>query len=94
MASIELPDGTAPDTVSLDFEAVEETWNEYELEDGTTIKVKLVLNGVHRVKDQFNEFGEPHYIIQSNNQVRTLDVPDELMRDQSDGDTQAERGVE
>lgn len=92
MASIELPDGSSPDTESLDFEAVEESWNEYELEDGTTLKVKLGLNGVYRLEGQFNDMGEPVYVINSNNQVRALGIPDELMQD-TDDVSDVERGV-
>lgn len=94
MASIQLPDGSSPNAESLDFETTEEVWNEYELDDGSTLKVKLVLNGVYRLVGEYNDMGEPVYIINSNNQVRALGVPDELMQDETNKEESVERGVE
>lgn len=45
----------------MDFEEVEEHWNVYKLKDGTTLKVKLVLIGVKRLK-KYNPDGSPIYI--------------------------------
>lgn len=64
-------------SVDLDFEEVEESWNTYTLSDGTTIKVKLVLRGVKRLK-RFEPDGRPVYIINSLNVVRAVNVPPEL----------------
>lgn len=64
-------------SVDLDFEEVEESWNTYTLSDGTTIKVKLVLRGVKRLK-RFEPDGRPVYIINSINVVRSVNVPPEL----------------
>jgi len=61
----------------VDFEEVKEYWNVYKLKDGTTLKVKLVLIGVKRLK-KHNLDGSPIYVIQSQNIVRAVDVPKEL----------------
>lgn len=61
----------------VDFEEVEEGWNVYKLSDGTTLKVKLVLAGVKRLK-KHNPDGSPIYVIQSQNIVRAVNVPREL----------------
>ena len=61
----------------VDFEEVKERWNVYKLKDGTTLKVKLVLIGVKRLK-KHNLDGSPIYVIQSQNIVRAVDVPKEL----------------
>ncbi|MFW6111041.1 MAG: hypothetical protein ACOC6H_03290 [Thermoproteota archaeon] len=63
----------------LDFEDQTEVWNEYKLEDGSTLKVKLVLQGVKRL-DKCNPDGNPIYMIQSKNIVRVVDIPEELKR--------------
>jgi len=60
--------------VDLDFEEVEENWNTYTLSDGTTLKVKLVLRGVKRLK-RFEPDGSPIYVINSINVVRAVNVP-------------------
>jgi len=64
-------------SVDLDFKEVEEHWNSYTLSDGTTLKVKLVLRGVKRLK-RFEPDGSPIYVINSINVVRALNVPEEL----------------
>lgn len=63
--------------VDLDFEEVEENWNTYTLGDGTTLKVKLVLRGVKRLK-RFEPDGNPIYVINSINVVRAVNVPEGL----------------
>lgn len=63
--------------VEVDFEEQEEHWNSYKLSDGTTLKVRLVLNGVKRLS-RYNPDGLPIYLIRSQNIVRTIEVPKEL----------------
>lgn len=63
--------------VEVDFEEQEEHWNSYKLTDGTTLKVRLVLNGVKRL-NRYNPDGLPIYLIRSQNIVRTIEVPKEL----------------
>ena len=52
-------------------------WNEYKLADGTTLKVKLVLRGVKRLK-RYEPDGAPIYAINSMNVVRAVEVPEKL----------------
>jgi hypothetical protein len=61
----------------IDFEEVKDCWNTYQLSDGTTLKVKLVLIGVKRLK-KYNPDGMPIYVINSQNVVRAVNVPKEL----------------
>lgn len=63
----------------VDFKVVEEHWNEYELEDGTKLKVKIILVDVLRMPI-YNPLGEPIYQIMSQNIVKTSYVPDELKK--------------
>lgn len=63
--------------VDLDFREVEEHWNIYQLEDGSLLKVKLVLIGVKRLK-KYNPDGTPIYLINSQNIVRVVRIPPEL----------------
>jgi hypothetical protein len=62
----------------IDFEEKEEHWNVYKLKDGTTLKVKLILVGVRRLK-KHNPDGTPIYVINSQNVVRAINIPKELM---------------
>lgn len=65
------------EAADLDFTEEEEHWNVYKLSDGSTLKVKLVLKGIKRLK-RYNPDGMPIYVIQSQNIVRSVDVPEKL----------------
>lgn len=56
-----------------------EHWNEYLLEDGTTLRLKIVLSDVHRVPDVFDDEGDPLYVARSTN-VMDVSVPESLRR--------------
>lgn len=62
----------------IDFDETEERWNVYKLKDGTTLKVKLVITSVKRLK-KHNLDGTPIYVIGSQNIVRAVDIPKGLM---------------
>ena len=64
-------------SVDLDFTEEEEHWNSYRLSDGATLKIKLVLRGVKRLKG-YEPDGTPIYVINSINVVRAVNVPEEL----------------
>lgn len=61
----------------VDFTGEEEHWNIYKLNDGTTLKVKLVLQSVKRLK-KWNIDGSPIYLINATNILRAHDIPKEL----------------
>lgn len=65
------------EAADLDFTEEEEHWNVYRLSDGTTLKVKLVLRGIKRL-NRYNPDGTPIYVINSQNIVRAINVPEEL----------------
>ena len=62
----------------VDFDEKEEHWNIYKLKDGTTLKVKLILIGVKKLKKN-NPDGTPIYLINSQNVVRAVNIPKELI---------------
>lgn len=61
----------------IDFVEEGEHWNSYKLKDGTTLKVKLILQGVKRLK-RYGQDGSPIYVIQSQNILRVVDIPEKL----------------
>ena len=77
MSVRKMPMGALEGSVDLDFKEVEENWNTYSLSDGTTLKVKLVLRGVKRLKN-FEPDGSPIYVINPINVVRSVDIHPEL----------------
>jgi len=62
----------------IDFEESKELWNVYRLKDGTTLKIKLVLVGIKRLK-KHNPDGTPIYMINTQNVVRAVDIPKDLI---------------
>jgi len=56
-----------------------EKWNEYLLDDGSVLKMKLVLKKVFRVIDQYDPDGNPVYVAESQNIV-TVNAPGNLRR--------------
>ena len=44
-----------------------EKWNEYLLEDGTVLKMKLILKKILRVENEFDAEGNPVYVMQTTN---------------------------
>lgn len=65
---------------SLDFTAkTGENWQQYELEDGSVLKVKAVVLDVTRLEGEYGAEGDPVYQF-SAQQLVTVIVPDELKR--------------
>ena len=60
------------------YNTITESWNEYLVEDGTTIRIKLVVSDILQT-DQFNADGTPIYRVKSMN-VLEARVPNELRR--------------
>ncbi|MDD3274996.1 MAG: hypothetical protein PHQ84_04460 [Candidatus Omnitrophica bacterium] len=56
-----------------------EHWNQYLLDDGTVVKMKLVATKVMRVDNKFDMEGNPLYIIQSTN-ITSVSAPDNLKK--------------
>lgn len=52
----------------LDFEPLKESWNEYRCEDGSYVKLKVVVSRIIRL-EKMNEQGEPVYQIVSTSVV-------------------------
>jgi hypothetical protein len=73
---IELPNGEKISVQDVDFEVVQETWNEYQLETGIKIRVKNVLIKAMLMLDEEgnvreDERGDPIVIISSSNVLTT-----------------------
>lgn len=92
MTNVQLPDGTTAKATKVDFDHGSEPWGEYELEDGTTLKVRTVVQSITRIAAEDHQEGnEPLYNVQSNTLVRAVDIPDELIETESEP---VERGVQ
>src|SRR5438128_12068857 len=49
----------------IDFEAKAEPWSTYELADGTTLKLRVILTGVLRIGGDYDQSGKPIYVVSS-----------------------------
>ena len=76
---VKLPDGQEVDATVLSFQAGGEHWNEYLVDDGTVIRVKLVATEVLRLDGQYDAQDNPVYLLQSTN-VMAVSSPDKLKR--------------
>ena len=76
-----LPNGELVDCEQIEISQAAEHWNQYILEDGSMLKLKAVATKVVRLKNQYDQTGNPIYFIQSNNVV-TVDCPDDLRKRQ------------
>jgi hypothetical protein len=63
----------------IEFQTRKEDWNEYQLMDGTVIKMKLVVSEILRIEGVYDEEGNPAYRIKSTN-VPVVKSPDALKR--------------
>ena len=63
----------------VDVNQSSEKWNEYFMEDGTVLKMKLVLKKVFKVEGEFDPEGNPVYVMQSTN-VTSVSAPGNLKK--------------
>ena len=73
---VTLPDGSSVNVIESDFQAIKELWNEYELPDGTKLRVKNIVMKVFRVVDKdgnqlYDATGDPQVIINGTLAVTT-----------------------
>ena len=76
---VRLPNGSEVEATNVDFETMQEDWNEYTLEDGTVLKFKTVVSSIIRTENYDPMSGDPVYHVRSTNILR-VKVPDELKR--------------
>ncbi|HKZ42706.1 MAG TPA: hypothetical protein VJ044_17215 [Candidatus Hodarchaeales archaeon] len=56
-----------------------ENWSQYLLEDGSTLKMKIVVTEVLRIDGQYDAEGNPVYFVKSANIISVI-APEELMK--------------
>ena len=71
--------GQEVDATEVDFQTRKEDWNEYQLMDGSFIRMKLVVGDIFKVAGEYDDEGNPIYIVRSKN-VLMVKSPDTLKR--------------
>ena len=75
--------GKEVNATEVDFQTRREDWNEYQLMDGSIIRMKVVIGEIFRIDDLYDTEGNPVYQVRSSN-VMMVRSPDELKKKQSD----------
>jgi len=71
--------GKDVDALEIRFKSVHEEWSQYDLEDGSTIRMKLVVTEIFRVEGEYDPENNPVYVIKSGN-MAVVKSPDDLKR--------------
>lgn len=61
----------------MPFQTGGEHWNEYLVDDGTVVRVKLVVTQIIRLDGEYDAQGDPLYSVQSTT-VSSITAPEEL----------------
>jgi len=69
--------GQEVDATEVEFQTRREDWNEYQLMDGSVVKMKLVVSEIFRLEGRYDTEGNPVYHIKSTN-VAAVKSPDAL----------------
>jgi hypothetical protein len=76
---VTMPDGREAEATVMPFQAGGEHWNEYMVDDGSVLRLKVVVTEVVRIDGEYDPQGNPVYMTQSANIV-TVSAPDDLMK--------------
>jgi len=77
--NIPLPDGRVVEGTVMGFQTGGEHWNEYLVDDGTVVRVKLVATEILKVEGEFDPTGNPLYVVATTN-ISVVSSPDNLKR--------------
>ena len=67
------------DATPVEINQAQEHFNQYLLEDGTALKMKLVATKAFRIDDRYDQEGNPVYFVQSTN-VLSVNSPTGLKK--------------
>ena len=80
MTKVTLPTGQIADGVEVPIEELNERWSEIKLGDGTIVRVKLSIVSVVRVPGQYDQVGNPMYIMNMTPTIAIFSVPEDLRK--------------
>lgn len=76
---VPVPGGGHVDATSIDVNQSSEQWNTYLLDDGSTLRAKLVVTKVFRIDNSYDVEGNPVYSFHSQN-ICTVQAPENLRK--------------
>jgi hypothetical protein len=76
--------GSIVEGTEIGFRSSGEHWNEYLLDDGTVLRIKLVVSSVVLIDNMYDAEGEPVYYVRSTNVMGVSALEDLRRRDDAD----------
>ena len=73
------PDEPPKEAELVEVTSSSEPWSNYLLQDGTTVRMKMILSEVWRVIDEYDNEGNPVYVLKSSGIVN-IQAQDDLKR--------------
>ena len=70
--------GREVEATEVGFKSLKEEWNEYQADDGTVLRLKIVLSEIFRL-DEYDQDSKPIYVVKSSN-VLSSSVPEHLKK--------------
>lgn len=61
--------GKTVDAETMTFTVIDEPWSFYKLEDGTVLKMKLIVSNIMKLDTTDPVTGLPHFIVRSSNVI-------------------------
>jgi len=78
--TIKVPyEGKIVEGFEMDYKSIKEDWNEYQVNDGTIIRMKSIVTNIAKLPDKYDKDNNPVYIVKSSNVV-SISVPDKLKK--------------
>jgi hypothetical protein len=59
----------------VNYTTVLEEWNIYRVPDGLRAKVKMLVSSIYRLRNLFDRFGDPMYILQTSQVIAPVEKP-------------------
>ena len=67
--------GRKVEGTEVSFDIIRQNWNEYTLNDGTTIKLQTITTSIVRIDGEYSNQGDPIYVISTQNIVTASNIP-------------------
>ncbi len=76
------PGGPLKDVELVEVQQSTEQWSQYLLSDGSVVRLKIVVTEVWRVIGEFDNDGNPLYMVKSSN-IMAVNAPENIRRPES-----------
>lgn len=68
------------DAIEIPMSKSTENFNEYELADGSTIRLKVVATSILRLEGQYTPEGDPIYLVKNGQIVTVVEAPQSIRK--------------